>query len=100
MARRRAPLLAALICCLLLTACAGTNANQPVRTGSEQGYPDVGNAVSIAQQLQEVIIDGDFDGFVLTFPDFIADLQFFGQRVLPLMADAGFTPPLHQVSFK
>jgi pyrimidine oxygenase len=61
------------------------------------GYPYVGSAVSIAQQLQEVIIDGDFDGFVLTFPDFIADLQFFGQRVLPLMADAGFARPLQQV---
>jgi pyrimidine oxygenase len=62
------------------------------------GYPYVGSAVSIARQLQEVIIDGDFDGFVLTFPDFIADLQFFGQRVLPLMADAGFARPLQHVS--
>jgi pyrimidine oxygenase len=33
------------------------------------GYPYVGSAVSIARQLQEVIIDGNFDGFVLTFPD-------------------------------
>ena len=46
MARRRTPLLAALILCLLLTACAGTNANQPVRTGSEQGYPDVGKRLT------------------------------------------------------
>ncbi len=46
MARRRTPLLAALICCLVLTACAGTNANQPVRMGSEQGYPDVGNRLT------------------------------------------------------
>jgi pyrimidine oxygenase len=61
------------------------------------GSPYVGSAVSIARQLQEVIIDGDFDGFVLTFPDFIADLQFFGQRVLPLMADAGFARPVHQM---
>ena len=36
MAQRRTPLLAALIFCLLLTACAGTDANQPLRTGSEQ----------------------------------------------------------------
>jgi alkanesulfonate monooxygenase SsuD/methylene tetrahydromethanopterin reductase-like flavin-dependent oxidoreductase (luciferase family) len=64
------------------------------------GYPYVGSAVSIARQLQEVIIDGDFDGFVLTFPDFIADLRFFGQRVLPLMADAGFARPLQPVSVK
>jgi hypothetical protein len=42
------------------------------------GYPYIGSAVSITRQLQEVIIDGDFDSFVLTFPDFIADLQFFG----------------------
>ena len=46
MARRRTPLLAALILCLLLTACAGTNANQPVRTGSEQGYPEVGKRLT------------------------------------------------------
>ena len=46
MARRRTPLLAALILCLLLTACAGTNADQPVRTGSEQGYPDVGKRLT------------------------------------------------------
>ena len=46
MALRRTPLLAGLILCLLLTACAGTNANQPVRTGSEQGYPDVSNRLT------------------------------------------------------
>jgi alkanesulfonate monooxygenase SsuD/methylene tetrahydromethanopterin reductase-like flavin-dependent oxidoreductase (luciferase family) len=62
------------------------------------GAPYVGSAVSIAQQLQEVILDGDVDGFVLTFPDFIADLQFFAQRVLPLMVDAGFAHPLYQVA--
>jgi hypothetical protein len=45
-----------------------------------------------------VIEDGDFDGFVLTFPDFIADLRFFGQRVLPLLADAGFAQPLSRVA--
>jgi pyrimidine oxygenase len=62
------------------------------------GSPYVGSEVSIAQQLQEIILDGDMDGFVLTFPDFIADLQFFGQRVLPLMVDAGFMQPLQEVT--
>ena len=38
------------------------------------------------------------DGFVLIFPDFIVDLQFFGQRVLPLMVDAGFAQPLQEVT--
>jgi|GEM_PF-6571782 hypothetical protein len=45
-------------------------------------------------------MDSDFDGIVLTFPDLIADLQFFGQRVLPMMADAGFARSLHPVSIK
>ncbi|MGE3537574.1 MAG: LLM class flavin-dependent oxidoreductase [Candidatus Tectimicrobiota bacterium] len=62
------------------------------------GYPYVGNAASIAQQLQAVIAAGDFDGFVLTFPDFIADLRFFGERVLPLLAAAGFATPLARVA--
>ena len=44
----------------------------------------------IAQQLQDIIEIGDLDGFVLTFPDFIGDLTFFGRRVLPLLAQAGF----------
>jgi alkanesulfonate monooxygenase SsuD/methylene tetrahydromethanopterin reductase-like flavin-dependent oxidoreductase (luciferase family) len=64
------------------------------------GYPYIGSPVSIARQLQEVIMDSDFDGIVLTFPDLIADLQFFGQRVLPMMADAGFARSLHPVSIK
>jgi alkanesulfonate monooxygenase SsuD/methylene tetrahydromethanopterin reductase-like flavin-dependent oxidoreductase (luciferase family) len=50
------------------------------------GYPYVGSAETIAQQLLAVIEAGDLDGFVLTFPDFIEDLRFFGQRVLPLLA--------------
>ena len=62
------------------------------------GYPYVGSAEAIAQQLQEVIEAGDFDGFVLTFPDFIEDLRFFGERVLPLLAAAGFAHPLSQVA--
>jgi hypothetical protein len=35
---------------------------------------------------------------VLTFPDFIEDLRFFGQRVLPLLANAGFANPRLQVA--
>jgi pyrimidine oxygenase len=62
------------------------------------GYPYVGSAEAIAQQLQEVIETGDFDGFVLTFPDFIEDLRFFGERVLPLLAAAGFAQPLCQAA--
>lgn len=62
------------------------------------GYPYVGSAATIAQQLQEVIVVGDFDGFVLTFPDFIADLRFFGERVLPLLASSGLATPVARVA--
>ena len=55
------------------------------------GTPYVGSAESIAQQLQDVIEAGDLDGFVLTFPDFIEDLAFFGRRIKPLLAQAGLT---------
>lgn len=58
------------------------------------GYPYVGSATSIARQFREVIETGDLDGFVLTFPDFIADLAFFGQQVLPLLAAAGLAQPV------
>ena len=57
------------------------------------GQPYVGSAASIARQFQEVIEAGDFDGFMLTFPDFIDDLDFFGRHVLPRLADAGFAQP-------
>jgi alkanesulfonate monooxygenase SsuD/methylene tetrahydromethanopterin reductase-like flavin-dependent oxidoreductase (luciferase family) len=50
--------------------------------------------LAMAQQLQAAIEAGDFDGLVLTFPDFIEDLRFFGERVLPLLTAAGFAQPL------
>jgi pyrimidine oxygenase len=62
------------------------------------GYPYVGSAEAIAQQLQEVIEAGDLDGFVLTFPDFIEDLRFFGERVLPLLAEVGLAQPYCQAT--
>jgi pyrimidine oxygenase len=62
------------------------------------GAPYVGCAAAIARQLQEVIEAGDLDGFVLTFPDFLGDLAFFGHCVLPLLAEAGFAQPVPQAA--
>jgi alkanesulfonate monooxygenase SsuD/methylene tetrahydromethanopterin reductase-like flavin-dependent oxidoreductase (luciferase family) len=62
------------------------------------GYPYIGSATSSARQFQEVIEAGDLDGFVLTFPDFIADRAFFGRRVLPLLAEGGWVQPVGQTA--
>lgn len=62
------------------------------------GYPYVGSAASIARQFEQVIEWGDFDGFMLTFPDFVGDLKFFGERVMPILAHDGFVRPLAQAA--
>ena len=36
----------------------------------------VGSAGAIAKQIKEAVAQGDWDGFLLTFPDFIGDLEF------------------------
>lgn len=44
-----------------------------------------GTAESIASQIEEIIRNADYDGMMLMFPDFIADLDFFGRRILPIL---------------
>jgi len=44
----------------------------------------VGSPESIAEQMRGFEASG-VTGFLLTFPDFIADLEFFGEEVLPLL---------------
>lgn len=57
------------------------------------GFPYYGTPESIADQFEEMINDGDLDGFVLTFPDFIGDLEYFGRRVMPVLAERGLARP-------
>ena len=42
-----------------------------------------GTDESIAQQVEEIIRNADYDGMMLMFPDFVGDLDFFGRRILP-----------------
>jgi pyrimidine oxygenase len=42
-----------------------------------------GSAESLRRKIGETIRAGDLDGIMLIFPDFDADLRFFGEQVLP-----------------
>lgn len=42
-----------------------------------------GDADSIVERIKLIIETADLDGMMLTFPDYIEDLRFFGERVLP-----------------
>jgi pyrimidine oxygenase len=49
----------------------------------------VGCAESLVEQITDVIVGGEFDWLGFYFPDYIADLEFFGRRVLPSLVAAG-----------
>ena len=60
------------------------------------GVPYVGGPERIADMLEEQATDGDLDGFLLIFPDFIEGVPRFGEQVLPLLRKRGLerlTPP-------
>jgi pyrimidine oxygenase len=42
-----------------------------------------GDADSIVERIKLIIETADLDGMMLTFPDYIEDLRFFGEQVLP-----------------
>ena len=49
----------------------------------------VGTPDTIADQLAQIVHDGDLDGVVVIMPDFINDLGVIGEQVLPRLADRG-----------
>jgi pyrimidine oxygenase len=53
-------------------------ANQGFQTDRVVGAPD-----TVVEQIEEVLDGGDLDGLMLIFPDFHADLDAFGQLVMP-----------------
>lgn len=56
----------------------------------------MGSAETITQGFQDAVAVGDWDGFLLTLPDVVAELCFSSERVLPLLKQVGLaqTPVL------
>jgi pyrimidine oxygenase len=60
------------------------------------GVPFVGGPESVADMIEELAVDGDLDGFLFIFPDFIDGLTRFSEQVMPLLQLRGLrrlTPP-------
>jgi pyrimidine oxygenase len=58
---------------------------------SRQGFMStrlVGSAVSLRQQIEELLRGADLDGLMLIFPDYIEDLKFFGEQIMPDLRQA------------
>jgi pyrimidine oxygenase len=59
---------------------------------SRQGFMStrlVGSAASLREQIEQMLRITDLDGLMLIFPDYIEDLRFFGEQVMPGLRDAG-----------
>lgn len=55
------------------------------------GLPVVGGPEYVADLIEELVVDGDIDGVMFTFPDFLEGLARFDQLVMPLMRARDFT---------
>lgn len=53
------------------------------------GLPFVGGAESVAAMIEELSVDGELDGMMFVFPDFIDGLTRFGETVMPLLRQRG-----------
>jgi pyrimidine oxygenase len=54
-----------------------------------RAYTLAGDARTTADFLADLATDGEFDGILLSFPDFIEDLRWFGEAVIPILAERG-----------
>lgn len=66
------------------------------------GIPFVGGPERVANMIEELAIEGDLDGFLFIFPDFVEGLAKFDAQVMPLLRKRGlrrltpaFLPPTH-----
>jgi pyrimidine oxygenase len=58
--------------------------------------PFVGGPERIADMIETLAVDGDLDGFLFIFPDFVEGLKKFDAQVMPLLRKRGIrrlTPP-------
>lgn len=61
------------------------------------GVPFVGGPERVADRLEQLAIDGDLDGFLFIWPDFMEGLTRFGEQVMPILRKRGLgrlSPPL------
>ncbi|MEN9262022.1 MAG: hypothetical protein Q6L60_13765, partial [Thermostichus sp. HHBFW_bins_43] len=50
------------------------------------GIPTIiGSYKTVAKELDRIASQTSIDGILFTFPDFVADVQRFGERVMPLV---------------
>jgi pyrimidine oxygenase len=66
------------------------------------GVPFVGGPERVADRLEALAIDGDLDGFLFIFPDFLPGIERFSQQVMPILRKRGLgrlTKPFPEGSF-
>ena len=56
------------------------------------GLPFVAGPGRTAAMIEELAVDGDVDGVMFVFPDFIQGLTRFGEQVMPLLRKSGLAP--------
>ena len=55
------------------------------------GVPFVGGPERVAAMIEELAVDGQVDGVMFVFPDFVEGLQRFGEQVMPLLRQRGLS---------
>jgi pyrimidine oxygenase len=53
------------------------------------GVPFVGGPERVAAMIEELAVDGEVDGVMFVFPDFLEGLQRFSEQVMPLLRQRG-----------
>ena len=56
------------------------------------GLPFVAGPDRTADMIEELVVGGDIDGVMFTFPDFRAGAERFGETVMPLLRKRGIVP--------
>jgi pyrimidine oxygenase len=56
------------------------------------GLPFVAGPERTADMIEELVVGGDIDGVMFTFPDFVAGATRFGDTVMPLLRKRGLVP--------
>ena len=56
------------------------------------GLPFVAGPERTADMIEELVVGGDIDGVMFTFPDFVAGARRFSDTVMPLLRKRGLVP--------
>lgn len=58
------------------------------------GFPFIAGPERTAEMIEELAVDGDVDGIMFIFPDFVKGLSKFDELVMPLLRKRGLLAPL------